>query len=81
MNLKNYLEESYVKSVVNNDKIKKNSNYIAPIITKLNCPICKTGKVIIVTNKNGKMFFKCSHKRCDWDGGFFYGDKNKIDNL
>ena len=50
--------------------------------TKLNCPKCKKGKArLVISRKEGKeyKFFRCSEYDCDWNGGFYNQDNNKID--
>ena len=50
--------------------------------TKLTCPKCEKGKVrLVISKKEGKeyKFFRCSEYDCDWNGGFYNQDNNKID--
>ena len=50
--------------------------------TKLRCPKCEKGKVrLVISRKEGKeyKFFRCSEYDCDWNGGFYNQDNNKID--
>ncbi|GEM_PF-4680727 len=54
------------------------------IPTELTCPKCEKGKVtLIISHKPGKesKFFRCSEDECDWNGGFYKGENNKVDNL
>ena len=38
--------------------------------TKLLCPECMEGQVILIRNMDtGKGFFRCTNNDCDWDGG------------
>lgn len=61
-----------------NKKIRK---YEA-IETKLYCPICGTGKVTLLKNKEtGKGFFKCSNDNCNYDGGPFNLDQKLLETL
>ncbi|WP_405267805.1 UvrD-helicase domain-containing protein [Methanobrevibacter sp.] len=42
------------------------------IDTDLFCPLCSTGDVILLKNKEtGRGFFKCTNDNCDWNGGSF----------
>ena len=50
--------------------------------TKLKCPKCKKGSVrLVISRKDGKeyKFFRCSEYDCNWNGGFYNQDINKID--
>ncbi len=50
--------------------------------TKLRCPKCEKGKVrLVISRKEGKeyKFFRCSEYDCDWNGGFYNQDNDKID--
>ena len=67
-----------------NDNLK-DGVYITP--TKLNCPDCKSGKVLLKSiRKNGKIyrFFECSnnqsypYNRCSWKGGYY---SSRIEDL
>ena len=59
--------------------------------TKLRCPTCKTGKVILITDHDNyskfdntpRQYFVCSNDFCNWRGGFYNGrmeDLEYIDN-
>lgn len=63
----------------------KNKN-VYSLKTKLKCPFCKTGDVMlkIIKSKNGKDIFKfleCSHSRCEWEGGPYYSKPELIDEI
>ena len=67
------------------DDFMENKN-VYSIKTKLKCPVCKTGDIIlkIIKKKDGTnifKFFECSHKRCQWEGGFYYSDLEFIDEI
>lgn len=56
------------------------------IKTKIKCPICKTGDVIlkIVKTKSGKdifYFLECSHRRCKWEGGPYFSKLELLDEM
>lgn len=60
--------------------IKENTS--KKIKTKLKCPECRTGDVIL--NKNistGKGYFKCSNDSCNWDGGPFNQSEELLNTL
>lgn len=50
--------------------------------TKLTCPSCNEGDVILLKNKEtGKGFFKCTNDYCNWNGGSFNKPVNLLDTL
>lgn len=62
--------------------------YITP--TKLNCPVCKSGMVLLKSiRKNGELyrFFECSnnqsypYNRCSWEGGRYSGELEDLDYI
>ena len=67
------------------EEFMENKN-VYSIKTKLKCPVCKTGDIIlkIIKKKDGTnifKFFECSHKRCEWDGGFYHSDLDLMDEI
>lgn len=56
------------------------------IKTPLKCPICKTGDVMlkILKSDDGEdifKFFECSHRRCDWRGGYYNSSLELLDEI
>lgn len=57
--------------------------------TKLRCPQCETGKVILITNhdkhfkfdNNPQQYFVCSNDFCQWKGGFYRGEIENLDYI
>lgn len=50
--------------------------------TKLTCPSCNDGDVILLRNKETKKgFFKCTNNHCMWYGGSFNKSLNFLDTL
>ena len=57
--------------------------------TKLKCPHCNTGKVILITdhdnyskfNNTPQQYFVCSNDFCDWRGGFYNSKIEFIDYI
>lgn len=67
------------------DTFMENKN-VYSIKTKLKCPVCKTGDVIlkIIKTKDGKDIFKfleCSHRRCEWEGGPYFSKLELLDEI
>lgn len=69
--------------------IEKNGERYA-IPTKLKCPVCKTGIVLLESFwNNGKLnrVFKCSHNmappfnRCNWKGGYYGSELKDLDDI
>lgn len=79
------LEHNRLETLKN---IEKNGErYVIP--TKLKCPVCKTGVVLLESFWNkGKLnrVLKCSHNmeppfnRCNWEGGY-YGSELELDDI
>lgn len=71
----------------NNPKSNQNSNSkqksdYNKIITKLKCPKCHLGNVMLIKNtKTDKGFFACSLDNCDYDGGPFNQKESLIKTL
>ena len=60
----------------------RQKNKYRHILTDLNCPECKTGFVkLIWYNEENRGFFGCSHRRCDWKGGNYYGNLEDLDEI
>ena len=52
------------------------------IKTKLKCPKCSDGQIILIKNSvTGKGFFKCSNDNCNYDGGPFNQDLSLLNTL
>ena len=56
------------------------------IKTHLKCPICKTGDVLlkVLKSNDGEDIFKlfeCSHRRCDWRGGYYNSNLDLLDEI
>ena len=50
--------------------------------TKLSCPFCSKGDVILLKNREtGRGFFKCTNDTCGWDGGSFNKSVDLLDSL
>ena len=67
------------------DEFMKNKKAYS-IKTPLKCPDCKTGDVMlkILKTKDGKDIFKlfeCSHRRCDWQGGYYDSSLELLDEI
>lgn len=67
------------------DSFMENKN-VYSIKTKMKCPVCKTGDVIlkIIKTKDGKDIFKfleCSHRRCEWQGGPYFSKLELLDEI
>lgn len=63
------------------DDLRQKNKY-RHILTDLNCPECKTGLVkLIWNNEENRGFFGCSHTRCDWKGGNYYGNLEDLDKI
>lgn len=64
------------------NKSKKYHSKYESFETKLDCPICKKGKVTLLKNREtGKGFFKCSNDSCNYDGGPFNQDQKLLETL
>lgn len=66
------------------DSINLNyNNESINIPTRLKCPECETGNVILNnTYKDGEIKysnFRCSYERCTWEGGYYSSDLNFLD--
>lgn len=80
------LENNKLETLKN---IEKNGErYVIP--TKLKCPVCKTGVVLLESFwNNGKLnrVFKCSHNmappfnRCNWEGGYYGSELEDLDDI
>lgn len=80
------LEHNRLETLKN---IEKNGErYVIP--TKLKCPVCKTGVVLLESFWNkGKLnrVLKCSHNmappfnRCDWEGGYYGSELEDLDDI
>lgn len=80
------LEHNRLETLKN---IEKNGErYVIP--TKLKCPVCKTGVVLLESFWNkGKLnrVFKCSHNmappfnRCNWEGGYYGSELEDLDDI
>ena len=80
------LEHNRLETLKN---IEKNGErYVIP--TKLNCPVCKTGVVLLESFWNkGKLnrVLKCSHNmappfnRCNWEGGYYGSELEDLDDI
>lgn len=80
------LEHNRLETLKN---IEKNGErYIIP--TKLKCPVCKTGVVLLESFWNkGKLnrVLKCSHNmappfnRCNWEGGYYGSELEDLDDI
>lgn len=80
------LEHNRLETLKN---IEKNGErYVIP--TKLKCPVCKTGVVLLESFWNkGKlnMILKCSHNmappfnRCNWEGGYYGSELEDLDDI
>lgn len=80
------LENNRLETLKN---IEKNGErYVIP--TKLKCPVCKTGVVLLESFWNkGKLnrVFKCSHNmappfnRCNWEGGYYGSELEDLDDI
>ncbi len=80
---KKLIDEFLNETGENLNQIMKNATFYS-IPTKLKCPHCKTGTIILkVINKNGKQFkfLDCSQERCTWDGGFYNSEIDLIDEI
>ena len=67
---------------------KNGERYVIP--TKLKCPVCKTGVVLLESFWNkGKLnrVLKCSHNmappfnRCNWEGGYYGSELEDLDDI
>ena len=64
-----------------NKESKSKSDY-ERIRTKLKCPNCHLGDVILVKNtKTGKGFFACSLDNCDYNGGPFNQEESLLKTI
>lgn len=80
------LENNMLETLKN---IEKNGErYVIP--TKLKCPVCKTGVVLLESFWNkGKLnrVLKCSHNmappfnRCNWEGGYYGSELEDLDDI
>ena len=80
------LEHNRLETLKN---IEKNGErYVIP--TKLKCPVCKTGVVLLESFCNkGKLnrVLKCSHNmappfnRCNWEGGYYGSELEDLDDI
>lgn len=80
------LENNRLETLKN---IEKNGeSYVIP--TKLKCPVCKTGVVLLESFWNkGKLnrVLKCSHNmappfnRCNWEGGYYGSELEDLDDI
>lgn len=80
------LEHNRLETLKN---IEKNGErYVIP--TKLKCPVCKTGVVLLESFwNNGKLnrVLKCSHNmappfnRCNWEGGYYGSELEDLDDI
>ena len=80
------LEHNRLETLKN---IEKNGeHYVIP--TKLKCPVCKTGVVLLESFWNkGKLnrVLKCSHNmappfnRCNWEGGYYGSELEDLDDI
>lgn len=80
------LEHNKLETLKN---IEKNGErYVIP--TKLKCPVCKTGVVLLESFWNkGKLnrVLKCSHNmappfnRCNWEGGYYGSELEDLDDI
>lgn len=80
------LEHNRLETIKN---IEKNGErYVIP--TKLKCPVCKTGVVLLESFWNkGKLnrVLKCSHNmappfnRCNWEGGYYGSELEDLDDI
>lgn len=80
------LEHNSLETLKN---IEKNGErYVIP--TKLKCPVCKTGVVLLESFwNNGKLnrVLKCSHNmappfnRCNWEGGYYGSELEDLDDI
>ena len=80
------LENNKLETLKN---IEKNGErYVIP--TKLKCPVCKTGIVLLESFwNNGKLnrVLKCSHNmappfnRCNWKGGYYGSELKDLDDI
>lgn len=80
------LENNKLETLKN---IEKNGeSYVIP--TKLKCPVCKTGVVLLESFWNkGKLnrVLKCSHNmappfnRCNWEGGYYGSELEDLDDI
>lgn len=80
------LEHNMLETLKN---IEKNGErYVIP--TKLKCPVCKTGVVLLESFWNkGKLnrVLKCSHNmappfnRCNWEGGYYGSELEDLDDI
>ena len=80
------LENNKMETLKN---IEKNGeSYVIP--TKLKCPVCKTGVVLLESFWNkGKLnrVLKCSHNmappfnRCNWEGGYYGSELEDLDDI
>ena len=80
------LENNKLETLKN---IEKNGERYA-IPTKLKCPVCKTGIVLLESFwNNGKLnrVLKCSHNmappfnRCNWKGGYYGSELKELDDI
>lgn len=80
------LENNRLKTLKN---IEKNGERYV-ITTKLKCPVCKTGVVLLESFWNkGKLnrVLKCSHNmappfnRCNWEGGYYGSELEDLDDI
>ena len=80
------LENNKLETLKN---IEKNGESYA-IPTKLKCPVCKTGIVLLESFwNNGKLnrVLKCSHNmappfnRCNWKGGYYGSELKELDDI
>ena len=73
-----YIHESFLQEILDTE-IVDSSKYIS-YPTKMKCPECKTGDVILKFN-NENSFLTCSQNQCDWVGGNFSGDFEDLDQI
>ena len=75
----NTFSKTVTKNIPSKENIKKESEF-EEIKTKLICPECNSGTVILQKNiKTGRGKFKCSE--CNYDGGDFNQDIEKLSTL
>lgn len=79
------LEHNRLETLKN---IENGERYVIP--TKLKCPVCKTGVVLLESFWNkGKLnrVLKCSHNmappfnRCNWEGGYYGSELEDLDDI
>ncbi|WP_400216404.1 UvrD-helicase domain-containing protein [Methanobrevibacter smithii] len=80
------LEHNRLETLKNIEKNRE--RYVIP--TKLKCPVCKTGVVLLESFWNkGKLnrVLKCSHNmappfnRCNWEGGYYGSELEDLDDI